>query len=126
MNDREHALELLSVVERELRALRGMLDAQAFSDEVFGFHAQQAIEKSLKAWLCVLHVRFPLTHDLTDLIGRLQDHGQDVAGLWDLADFNPFAVEFRYTTLAASEPPLDRGVAITRVELLLATVLKLA
>ena len=28
-----------------------MGDVIVFADEIFGFHAQQAIEKSLKAWL---------------------------------------------------------------------------
>jgi HEPN domain-containing protein len=36
---------------KDLRALQGMLDNKTFADEVFGFHAQQIVEKSLKAWL---------------------------------------------------------------------------
>ena len=49
MSDRDQAIDLLRVAERDLRALRSMLDTQAFADQVFGFLAQQALEKSLKA-----------------------------------------------------------------------------
>lgn len=38
---------------KDLRALQGMSDPDVFADEVFGFHAQQAAEKALKAWLAV-------------------------------------------------------------------------
>jgi hypothetical protein len=45
MSDREHAKEILEAARRDLRALHGMNDPQVFSDEIFGFHAQQAAEK---------------------------------------------------------------------------------
>ena len=64
MSDQEHAEEILEASRRDLRALRGMGDVEAFSDEIFGFHAQQAVEKALKAWLAFLGQRFPKTHDL--------------------------------------------------------------
>lgn len=119
MSDREQAEELLEIAERDLRALRGMLDAPVFADEVFGFLAQQAIEESLKAWLCVLGRTYPLTHDLTHLLSLLDDAGEDVLDLWDVAGFNPFAVGLRYSSLSANDKPLDRGGAIARVEAVL-------
>jgi hypothetical protein len=51
MNDREHAEDILETGRRDLRALRAMHDVEAFPDEIFGFHAQQAVEKAMKAWL---------------------------------------------------------------------------
>lgn len=51
MSDREHAEEILEAARRDLRALRAMTDVEAFPDEIFGFHAQQAVEKALKARL---------------------------------------------------------------------------
>lgn len=53
----EESLLLLSAAYKDLRALRGMLDAHVFVDEIFGFHAQQAAEKALKAWLAFLDVQ---------------------------------------------------------------------
>lgn len=51
MSDLEHGRELLEMARSDLNALRGMVDPASpyFSDEVFGFHAQQAAEKSMKA-----------------------------------------------------------------------------
>jgi HEPN domain-containing protein len=54
MKDPEQARSLLRVARRDYRALCGMEDPAVFSNEVFGFHVQQAVEKALKAWLCCL------------------------------------------------------------------------
>lgn len=64
------------------------------------FHAQQAAEKALKAWLAVADAPIPRTHNLEDL------HAQCLAlptsaipsGLeaLDLSELTPFAVEARY------------------------------
>ena len=51
MSDPKQARVLLEAAERDVSALRGMGDAAVFADEVLGFHAQQAAEKLLKAWL---------------------------------------------------------------------------
>lgn len=49
MPDTEAARLILAVAHRDLQALTNMLDAEAFPAEIFGFHAQQAVEKTLKA-----------------------------------------------------------------------------
>ena len=49
----------------------------ASPDEVIGFHAQQAVEKLLKAVLSSASVRYRRTHDLVELIDLLRDHGVD-------------------------------------------------
>ena len=48
-SDKEHAAQLLTMSVKDHNALAGMLDTSNFSEEVFGFHAQQAVEKALKA-----------------------------------------------------------------------------
>lgn len=53
---------LLTMARKDLKALSGMTDADIFAEEIFGFHAQQAIEKALKAWLTWLDVEYPRTH----------------------------------------------------------------
>ena len=45
MSDRKHAELMLDKAETDLRALRGMGDAEQFADEIFGFHAQQGPKK---------------------------------------------------------------------------------
>jgi len=44
MKDLEQARTLLEMAEKDARALSGMMDADVFSPEVFGFHVQQAVE----------------------------------------------------------------------------------
>jgi HEPN domain-containing protein len=65
-------------------------------DEVFGFHAQQAAEKALKAWLTLLKDEYPKTHDLSLLLTLLETRGQDVTPYLELIELNPFAVQYRY------------------------------
>ena len=69
----EHARGLLAMAQMDFDAMRGMLGNPLFADEIFGFHAQQAIEKSLKAWLALSSVNFPLTHDLSRLLALLEE-----------------------------------------------------
>ncbi|MFZ4539651.1 HEPN domain-containing protein [Propionivibrio sp.] len=68
MSALEHARGLLVMARKDFDALRGMVDNPLFAEEIFGFHAQQAIEKSLKAWLAARSLDFPLTHDLSRLL----------------------------------------------------------
>ena len=108
MSDRDHALALLDMARDDLNALEGMqhpslFGKQFFSDEIFGFHCQQAIEKSLKTWLSLRGIHYPHTHDLMALLQILEDNGESIATLSDLVDLNPFAVQYRYETPAAED-----------------------
>lgn len=61
------------------------------------FHAQQAVEKVLKAVLLHKRIRFPAIHDIEELvqIGR-QEGVQFPDWAEDLASLTPYAVETRY------------------------------
>ena len=92
---------LLRMAKADLNALKGMMKPTIpgpeayFSDEIFGFHAQQAAEKCLKSWIAGLGRRYPRTHDLMSLVEDLLRAGEDVSSLDQLVDLNPFAVEYR-------------------------------
>lgn len=116
MNDTEHARMLLRMAEKDLSALKAMGDVLVFADEIFGFHAQQVLEKSLKAWLAFLHVEYPLTHNLSALIALLQQHGCNVVPFQGLDFYSPFAVEFRYGDIGVPLPVLNRSTACSQVE----------
>ncbi len=118
MNDRDHARELLSMAEKDLRALGGMTDTETFDEEVFGFHAQQAAEKTLKAWIAVRGEEYPLTHSIATLVAKLEEIGCDVGCYWDLTKYNAFAVQLRYEASDPDEPPLDRRATIVAVRAL--------
>ena len=61
------------------------------------FHAQQAVEKSLKAVLLFSNIDFPLTHDIMQLLEIIEITGiifpKDFI---DAANLTPYAVETRY------------------------------
>jgi HEPN domain-containing protein len=90
MSPAEDALLLLAIVRRHLRSLRLTLDP-AYPDEDWGFTAQQAVEKLLKAWIVLADRQPPRVHDLEDLAALA---GEEVDPL--LLDLQVFAVEARY------------------------------
>lgn len=116
MSELKQARALLALAEKDLKALSGMGDPLTFADEVFGFHAQQAIEKTLKAWLAILGQQYPLTHNLARLLALLEEQGAAVDDFWDLTDYTAYAVEYRYGALDIAEEPLDRPAVIRKVQ----------
>ena len=90
MSPAEDALLLLAIVRRHLRSLGLTLDP-AYPDEDWGFTAQQAVEKLLKAWIVLADRQPPRVHDLEDLFALA---GQQLDPL--LLELQVFAVEARY------------------------------
>ncbi|MFA5354584.1 MAG: HEPN domain-containing protein [Thermodesulfovibrionales bacterium] len=108
MSGPEEAKGLLIMAGKDLIALKNMMNAEAFPEEIFGFHAQQSVEKTLKAWIAALGEEYPVKHDLRLLLIQLEDLKCDVTELWDFVDLNAFAVQFRYAEYGFTEEPLDR------------------
>ena len=125
MSDLEAAKHMIAAAERDLHALRHMLDPGAFALEVFGFHAQQVVEKSLKAWLSLRGKEYPRAHSLRLLIAVLEQIEPDLTEAWNLVDLNAFAVQFRYEAFNLSEDSLNREEILLRVEQLYRRVEKL-
>ncbi|MCY4379420.1 MAG: HEPN domain-containing protein [Candidatus Dadabacteria bacterium] len=118
MKDPEQVAVLLEAAERDFSALRAMGNNPDFADEIFGFHAQQAAEKSFKAWLALLGEGYPTTHDLIRLLKMLIQHDENATRFKALGDYGPYAVQFRYIT-DPSARPLDRDAAVKHLEALL-------
>jgi len=118
MSDLDHARSMLVMAQKDLNALKGMRDTQTFADEIFGFHAQQTVEKSLKAWLAALEVEYPLTHDISKLLTELENQGCQVEPFWDFVEYNIFAVQFRYMAFDITDEPLDRLAILLNVQAL--------
>jgi HEPN domain-containing protein len=107
---REHAELLLRKASRDEFVFDRLANDPECSDEVLGFHVQQAAEKMLKAALALRRLRHPRTHDLAKLISLLRDSGISVPeSLDDLAHLTPYATTFRYDE--AEPGSLDRGEA---------------
>jgi HEPN domain-containing protein len=123
MKDIEHAAMMVGMATKDLRALQGMLDNKTFADEVFGFHAQQIVEKSLKAWLSLLGREYPRIHDLEQLFNLLEDQGIQIpAHFRDLTDLTEYSVQFRYEYLDETNDAIDRLSTISNVKELFHTV----
>jgi HEPN domain-containing protein len=102
----DHARLLLSKAQDDWVALKILLDNSQVADEIIGFHAQQIVEKTLKAVLTVNSVPFRRTHDISELIDLLNDKGISVpVPLEKSVELTPFAVEYRYDFL----PPENKG-----------------
>ena len=107
----EDSLLLLAIVRRHLRTLRLGLDS-TYPAEDWGFTAQQAVEKLLKARIVLANCQAPRVHDLADLALLA---GEDVAA--ELLSLQVFAVEARYE--AGPFPlPADRSSLLSSIELL--------
>jgi HEPN domain-containing protein len=79
-------------------------------DDAIGFHAQQAVEKAIKAVLAFRQAPAPRTHDLTYLVELLETHGIEVpAAIAEPEWLSPWAVTTRYDDL---DDTLDRHAAI--------------
>ena len=116
MSDTEYARAMLKLSQRDFNALRGMQDESLFADEIFGFHAQQACEKALKAWLSLAGISYPRTHDLEQLLLLLQENGERMPeNFFQIIDFSDFAVQFRYDILEFDDWEMDRTVVIAQV-----------
>lgn len=64
----------LRVAEKDIRMLEKLLEDEELTDGVM-FHAQQAVEKCLKALLEQLEVPIPRLHDLRRLHAVVSDAG---------------------------------------------------
>ena len=125
MSDDRLGRAMLGMAKKGWQALREMADNPAIADEIFGFHAQQAVEKSLKAWLALRGVDAPRTHNLILLFDGLDECGVDVEPFWDLVSLNTFAVQFRYEAMEPDAERLDREATLQQVPALVECVEKI-
>ncbi len=83
-----------------------MLETDAVTDAIVGFHCQQAVEKSLKAVLAASGADFPFTHDLGGLIELCEGAGTPVPATLEDAD--------RLTRTAPGSGMADRTRPVSR------------
>ena len=73
----EEALRSLRAADRDSKAFEILRDAAGAPLAAVCFHAQQAVEKSLKAVLFLHLIEFRRTHDLVKLAELLRNQGID-------------------------------------------------
>lgn len=103
----EHVRLLLAKAAQDEYVLAKFLKDPNAPIEIFGFHAQQAAEKLLKAVLSHAAIDHPLSHRLAELMDMARDRGIAIPDEFEeLRLLTPFAVEFRYD-IFPSEPEDD-------------------
>ena len=116
MNELDEAKVLLAAAQRDLNALLGMLQVEElFSDEVFGLHVQQSVEKLTKTWLVILGETYPRIHNLDTLLRLLEKVGCDITDYLELTEFTPFGTQFRYEALLDAADSIDGKSTIAKI-----------
>jgi HEPN domain-containing protein len=111
MKRREQALLLLRKAAQDEALVDQVLTSGEVSDEIIGFHCQQAAEKILKALLSDLGVRIRKTHEIGALMSVAAEAGCPLPEQFeDLDALTPFAAVYRYEDYDAPVS-LDRTAA---------------
>jgi HEPN domain-containing protein len=97
MKQREQALLLLRKAAQDEALLDAVITSDKVSDEIIGFHCQQAAEKILKALLSDVGVRFRKTHEIGALMALLAEAGYGLPDQFENLDaLTPFGAIYRY------------------------------
>jgi len=97
-------------------AVRELAGNAEITDEIIGFHAQQAIEKWLKAVMAHRGMDEVRIHDIGRLLQLLQNDGAELpVNAERLDDLTIYAVPMRYDELLDAEP-LDREATVELVD----------
>jgi HEPN domain-containing protein len=105
--------DLLTLAEKDYKSALILARASDPQMDAAGFHLQQAVEKSLKAWLALKGIDYPKTHDLSLLFRLLEDAGEDIERFWHLFGLSPFAVQFRYEVAGEDFPDFEQLAQLT-------------
>lgn len=104
----DEGLRSLRLADRDIGAFEALLKHPEVHHAIACFHAQQAIEKCLKAVLFSRRIEFRRTHDLTELRRLLEGDGIPVpVGSDWIKALNPFAVAFRYEETEPGQLDID-------------------
>lgn len=110
-DQRDLARELIALAQDDRAAAAALLEVGAVSDAIVCFHAQQAVEKALKAVLASRAADFPFTHNIALLMQLCDDAGAVLpSSLADADLLTPYGVALRYG--ARSPSTLDRRAAL--------------
>lgn len=93
----DEARRFLNLASDDLAVFRTLAATPHIRPAIAIFHAQQSVEKSLKAVLFAGEVEFRRTHDLYELADQVENAGVALPCSADeLGLLNPYAVDFRY------------------------------
>ncbi len=101
MPDADGVIEVLrewvSKADHDLNtAVLTLKQVESRATEVTCFHAQQCVEKYLKALLVMLLIDFPKTHNIPEILAYLPERMRPEMSVSDQRKLTDFAVLFRY------------------------------
>lgn len=110
---RELVRNWLAMAEEDFRVAEHLYSEKTPYLRAIGFHAQQAAEKFLKAYLVYHQIEFPKTHDLGELLDLLGSADAPLAKhLHDIIILNPYGVETRYPSDFPEMTPEETEAAV--------------
>jgi HEPN domain-containing protein len=102
---------LLVRAREDMQTLEALVTADV-PDRAVGFHAEQVVEKSLKAVLAEREVDYRHSHDIGYLVELVVATGiKPPSELGEARQLRPFAAELRYEQPLDATPELDRAKA---------------
>jgi len=113
--------EVATILARKARGdatvVRKLSADSEVDDESVGFHAQQAVEKWLKAVVASRGENFEYTHDLRRLVAlaRLDSAAEPPFDIQRAVALTEYAVPLRYEDLLDAEP-LDRPATVALLD----------
>jgi HEPN domain-containing protein len=114
-DNRDWGRVLAKKAEGDVKAMRRLSSDPEIGDDVVGFHAQQAIEKWLKAVVVSHDLEFERSHDFGQLLDILDGAGIEAPPGTDWFDeLSIYAVLMRYDEPYDVEP-LDRDAVLSLV-----------
>ena len=103
-------LDWLKHAQSDCQLARLAKGRQGILPEQICFHAQQAVEKAIKAVLVFRRIAFPLVHDVEELLELTRQGGISVPpSVAEAGSLTPFAVQARY-------PGYDEAISSEEVE----------
>ena len=120
----EHARALLQKAAEDAWTLEHLAEEPDAPLAVLGFHAQQAVEKGLKAVISAQSMSYPRTHNLSMLAELLHDHGHIPPDPDALAALTAFGVGMRYPADIPENWP--EGLDLAQCRTLVSSVLEWA
>jgi HEPN domain-containing protein len=112
----ELAALLARKAQEDATAVREFAANPQIADSIIGFHAQQTVEKCLKAAMAARGMKQTRIHDIGRLIQLLEANGAELPPVRDqLDELTIYAVPLRYDELLDAEP-LNREAVVRLVE----------
>ena len=111
----EKVSQWLEFADEDLKLARhGLTLTGEVPYRLIAYHAQQCVEKILKAFLVFHGIDFPYTHNISRLMELCADHGDWMNEVQEADELTPFAITTRYP---GEDEKVSREEALRAIEI---------